>query len=54
VRWSPAAPAFWAVICATLLLVSGYEVVCLDNFLTGNPSNIAHLLDDGTDRHELL
>jgi dTDP-glucose 4,6-dehydratase len=36
------------------LLESGYEVVCLDNFLTGNPSNIAHLLDDGTDRHELL
>src|SRR6478752_7417217 len=34
------------------LLESGYEVVCLDNFLTGNPSNIAHLLDD--DRFRLV
>jgi dTDP-glucose 4,6-dehydratase len=28
------------------LLERGTEVVCLDNFLTGNPSNVAHLLPD--------
>ena len=28
------------------LLDDGYEVVCLDNFLTGNPQNVAHLLDE--------
>ncbi|MCW2526462.1 MAG: family oxidoreductase [Pseudonocardiales bacterium] len=28
------------------LLEEGTDVVCLDNFLTGSPSNIAHLLDD--------
>jgi dTDP-glucose 4,6-dehydratase len=28
------------------LLRSGYEVVCLDNFVTGSPANVAHLLDD--------
>jgi dTDP-glucose 4,6-dehydratase len=27
------------------LLEGGVEVVCLDNFLTGSPSNIAHLID---------
>ena len=26
------------------LLEMGYEVVCLDNLLTGNMSNIAHLM----------
>ena len=26
------------------LLEAGYEVVCLDNLLTGNPDNIAHLI----------
>ncbi len=29
------------------LLAEGYEVVCLDNFCTGKPGNVAHLL--GTD-----
>ena len=28
------------------LLDDGYEVVCLDNFLTGNPQNVAHLLEN--------
>jgi dTDP-glucose 4,6-dehydratase len=28
------------------LLRDGYEVVCLDNFLTGTPANVAHLADD--------
>jgi len=28
------------------LLEQGTEVVCLDNFLTGTPSNVAHLLPD--------
>ena len=27
------------------LLADGYEVVCLDNFLTGSPGNIEHLLE---------
>jgi dTDP-glucose 4,6-dehydratase len=27
------------------LLDDGYDVVCLDNFLTGSPSNVEHLLD---------
>jgi dTDP-glucose 4,6-dehydratase len=31
-------------LCETLLK-RGDEVVCLDNFLTGSPSNVAHLLD---------
>ncbi|HVU71729.1 MAG TPA: UDP-glucuronic acid decarboxylase family protein [Mycobacteriales bacterium] len=26
------------------LLADGYEVVCLDNFLTGNPANVEHLI----------
>jgi dTDP-glucose 4,6-dehydratase len=26
------------------LLTDGYEVVCLDNFLTGSPSNVEHLI----------
>jgi len=34
------------------LLAADYEVICLDNFLTGNPSNVAHLLDD--DRFRLV
>jgi dTDP-glucose 4,6-dehydratase len=29
------------------LLEMGYEVVCLDNLLTGNTSNIAHLMGNG-------
>lgn len=28
------------------LLAEGTEVVCLDNFLTGTPANVAHLLSD--------
>jgi dTDP-glucose 4,6-dehydratase len=28
------------------LLQRGDEVVCLDNFLTGSPQNVAHLMDD--------
>ena len=27
------------------LLEEGYEVVCLDNFLTGRPENVAHLIE---------
>ena len=34
------------------LLRDGYEVLCLDNFLTGTPNNIEHLLGD--DRFRLL
>ncbi|WP_225753525.1 UDP-glucuronic acid decarboxylase family protein [Actinotalea sp. Marseille-Q4924] len=30
----------------TELLARGWEVVCLDNFLTGSPANVAHLLGD--------
>jgi dTDP-glucose 4,6-dehydratase len=29
------------------LLVEGYEVLCLDNFVTGTPANVAHLLEMG-------
>jgi dTDP-glucose 4,6-dehydratase len=29
------------------LLVDGYDVVCMDNFVTGTPANIAHLTDLG-------
>ena len=32
------------------LLDEGYEVVCLDNFLTGSPDNVAHLLEDSSFR----
>lgn len=32
-------------LCERLLL-EGYEVVCLDNFLTGNPANVQHLIGD--------
>jgi dTDP-glucose 4,6-dehydratase len=28
------------------LLARGWQVVCLDSFLTGRPANVAHLLDD--------
>ena len=28
------------------LLQSGYEVLCLDNFCTGSPENVSHLLMD--------
>jgi dTDP-glucose 4,6-dehydratase len=28
------------------LLAEGYGVLCLDNFLTGTPANVAHLLED--------
>src|SRR3954453_8402933 len=28
------------------LLQEGYEVLCLDNFLTGRPGNVAHLMGD--------
>ena len=27
------------------LLGDGYEVLCLDNFLTGTPANVSHLLE---------
>ena len=27
-----------------LLLEKGCEIICMDNFLTGRPENIAHLL----------
>ena len=30
----------------TELLARGAEVICLDNFLTGSPANVAHLLGD--------
>jgi len=29
-----------------LLLAEGWEVVCVDNFLTGHPQNVAHLISD--------
>jgi dTDP-glucose 4,6-dehydratase len=29
------------------LLSEGYEVVCLDNFVTGTPANVAHLAETG-------
>jgi dTDP-glucose 4,6-dehydratase len=28
-----------------LFLANGHEVICMDNFITGNPANISHLLD---------
>src|SRR3954465_11238590 len=28
------------------LLARGFEVLCLDNFLTGTPANVAHLLEN--------
>src|SRR5215831_9837676 len=34
------------------LLQRGYEVICLDNLLTGNTDNIAHLI--GHDRFKFL
>jgi dTDP-glucose 4,6-dehydratase len=34
------------------MLRDGYEVLCLDNFLTGTPNNVEHLL--GNDRFRLL
>ena len=34
------------------LLVDGYQVTCLDNFLTGTPTNVDHLL--GHDRFRLV
>jgi dTDP-glucose 4,6-dehydratase len=34
------------------LLRDGYEVLCLDNFLTGTPNNVEHLL--GNDRFRVL
>ncbi|HOC93315.1 MAG TPA: SDR family oxidoreductase [bacterium] len=27
------------------LIASGYDVVCLDNLITGNPDNVSHLMD---------
>jgi dTDP-glucose 4,6-dehydratase len=33
-------------LCERLLL-DGYEVVCLDNFVTGTPANVAHLAETG-------
>ena len=38
-------------LCERLLL-EGYEVLCLDNFSTGTPDNVEHLLGD--DRFRLL
>jgi dTDP-glucose 4,6-dehydratase len=32
-------------LCERLLL-EGYEVLCLDNFLTGSPANVEHLIGD--------
>ena len=32
-------------LCETLLN-QGHDVVCVDNFYTGNKNNIAHLLDN--------
>jgi dTDP-glucose 4,6-dehydratase len=32
------------------LLADGHEVVALDNFLTGTPNNVAHLLENGAFR----
>jgi len=29
------------------LIAEGYKVICIDNFITGNPDNIRHLLTDG-------
>jgi dTDP-glucose 4,6-dehydratase len=37
---------------AERLLADGYEVVCLDNFLTSTPANLAHLLE--SDRLRLI
>src|SRR3954452_12871767 len=34
------------------LLADGWKVICVDNFVTGSPSNIAHL--QGNDDFELL
>lgn len=34
------------------LLARGWEVVCLDNFLTGSPANVAHLM--GEERFQLV
>ena len=36
----------------TELVARGWEVVCLDNFLTGSPANVAHLL--GEERFQLV
>jgi dTDP-glucose 4,6-dehydratase len=30
----------------TRLIAEGHEVVCLDNFVTGSPANVAHLMQD--------
>jgi len=27
-----------------LLLAEGHEIICMDNFLTGRPENVAHLI----------
>jgi dTDP-glucose 4,6-dehydratase len=32
------------------LLGEGYEVICLDNFLTGTPTNVEHLMEDAAFR----
>ncbi|MET9942911.1 NAD-dependent epimerase/dehydratase family protein, partial [Streptomyces halstedii] len=29
------------------LLTDGWRVVCVDNFVTGSPENVAHLVGDG-------
>ncbi|MYA97097.1 MAG: SDR family oxidoreductase [Nitrospinae bacterium] len=36
------------------LIALGNDVVCVDNFLTGNHSNIAHLLENGTSNFMLI
>jgi dTDP-glucose 4,6-dehydratase len=36
----------------TELVARGWEVVCLDNFLTGSPANVAHLM--GEERFQLI
>ena len=43
---SPAAPAFWARICATNCLGRGHRVICVDNLETGTLQNIEHIRDE--------
>ncbi|HEX7150862.1 MAG TPA: UDP-glucuronic acid decarboxylase family protein [Thermoanaerobaculia bacterium] len=35
-----------------LFLANGHEVICMDNFITGNPANIRHLM--GLDKFEFV
>ena len=38
-------PASWAPTCASGCSADGDEVIALDNFLTGTPANVEHLLE---------